>query len=154
MQYQDLVCTPLCPNFFANISKKQEKWLWQSVPQNWAGWRSHDFPAAGMGTMESPPKLLWPALPQEHHGPVLAFQCTSVSAIITLISAHGAEIPGLPLMFRPAQLDSTLCIGCQNGSKSPWQAVEGINRNCSLKFACLMVCSSTGCREEMNQMLN
>lgn len=107
-----------------------------------------------MGTMESPLKFLWHALPQEHHDAVLAFQCTSVSAIITLIPADGAKIPGLPLMFRPAQLGSTLCIGCQNGLKSPRQAAEGINRNCSLKFACLIVCSSTGCREEMNQMLN
>lgn len=54
----------------------------------------------------------------------------------------------------PGQFNWTLCavhLVCQ---KSLWQRAEWININCSLKFACLTVCSATGCGEEMSQMLN
>lgn len=89
----------------------------------------------------------------------------NITVQLLLSSAHQCQLSSLwsPLMEPgclvylscSGQLNWTLhCIGCQNGSKSLWQAAEGIDRNCSLKFACLIVCSSTGCREEMNQMLN
>lgn len=149
---------------FTNTSKKREKWSWQPMPQSRAGWnpRSATFVAIQpmQGWRPQSPGLHQSnccAQLQEHHGPIPSFQHSSVSPFIALIPADEAKMNArlmkLYLSF-PGQFNWTLCavhLVCQ---KSLWQRAEWINVNCSLKFACLTVCSATGCGEEMSQMLN
>lgn len=99
----------------------------------------------------SAPKSFCSALVQEHRGPVLSFQHTSVSSLITLIPADEAKIPASPLTVTAIQLDTLPC-----ASRLPTQRLEKPTANSRRDQHKLLpeVCFSTGCREETRQMLN